>query len=296
MMHRMNRNEWLVVRGQLACLICFVILSQRLIADDAPVINPFAMQACISAQVTNALQEVKAIWEEPSDAYISQANRILNLKPNDPQALRMFFTGISDIPLPLAGTDFKEMRTQAMIKWKTLYDLAFWNPSLGKEPETWESLATMVGWVRQQIVPDFTPSGGMMYSMILRETEQERRTRQEEEGRKLAMSSFQRSLRDIVKRWAFIHDDIRHLAAKMPPDERKQFLNKIKELARSDEEEAKRLDEPVVSEKVKYPSVEVMRNFLSRLPPDRRKQRLEEIRQESDYTEEQLKELDAPYE
>ena len=275
-------------------LTIFFLFSQRLLSDDAPVIGSM-VKTWTFEQITNTLREVKEIWEEPSDAFISQSDRILRLKPDDPQALRAFFAGVSELSLSSDKTDLRISGSQLQVKWRTMSHLADFVPPLGNEPETWEMLAVMVGLVRPQITPNYQPLGKALN--WIETPGEDHQAKIDANRKKIAMDYFQARLRDIERSWTNIPiNRIRHLASKMHLDERKQFLDKIKELARSDEEEAKQLDEPIVLEKVKYPSVEVMRRFLSRMSPDKRKQTIEVIRQKSDYTEEQIKLLEASFE
>ena len=75
-------------------------------------------------------------------------------------------------------------------------------------------------------------------------TKSEMQAIRDEITKKNQESFYQNELRLICDNLKHERGAIRAFAATLPPDERKQFLDKIKELARSDEEEAKRLDEP----------------------------------------------------
>ena len=287
------------------CLTILIITSQRLVADDVTDLPSRAPMGKVPptppwtfAQITNLLREIEATWEQSPGVHDSQVGKVAYSRPDEPHAFKILFAGISKLPLSSPEIDTQMRIYQLCSKWRTLSKLAD-SLSLRNEPETWETLASMVGWVRRQIIPDYQPSGGIRNSMILRETEQERRIRFEEDGRRLAMDSFQRSLRDIERSWASVPiSRICHLASKMPPDERKQFLDKIKELARSGEEEAKLIEETMEQLRPPRPGIPVAqaRSHASRLQPHARKQFLEKVKEKSDYTEEELKILDAPYE
>ena len=277
-------------------LTFLISAGQWLVSSDvlaAPV--PPDVQAWTSVQITNTLQEVEEIWKEPSDAYLVLVERILQLMPNEPHALKALLKGISNLPISPAETGMTEADKRLTVKWNVLSRLAS-HALLRNEPATWEALASMVGGARLQIVKDYHPSFQWDSRIDPRETEQERGARMEENDRKYAMDSFQSRLSDIDRKWGFSFvDRINNLAFKMPSDARKQFLDKIKELARSDEDEAKLLDKPIPVERPGLP-VEFARSQAAHLPPVARKKFLDSAKKGADYTEEELKILDAPFE
>ena len=292
----------------LICLMVLALLPQRLAADDVtalpsrvptgkvPLTPPWTF-----AQITNLLREVELTWEQSPGVHDTQIHKVARSRPDEPHAFKMLFEGISKLPLLSPETDAEERIYQVCSKWRTLSVLAD-SLSLHNDPETWETLASMVGEVRQQIIPDYQRHVMPRYDMNMRlpgETEQQRQerlTRLKEEVQKAYESSYQDSLRDVAKSWTRITiNRVCHLAVKMPPDERKQFLDKIKELARSDEEEAKLVEETMAQVRPGIP-VTYARSHASRLTPVARKQFLDMAKKEADYTKKELEILDAPYE
>jgi len=293
------------------CLTILIITSQRLAADETTSTNPPAEQPWTLEQVTNVLRELEVTWEQSPRQYRSQVNHLLASVPDNPHAHKILFAGLPKHPLPYDDA-VRMRRTTSLVltKWGYLYNIATDDLYSGCALETWEALASMVGWMRIQIMPDYQwhePLEAKFTTMAEKEQARLDRIRkstelitgvvtEEEVGRRHDMDYFQLSLRNLVKTWEkFRLSDIRYFAASLPPDERKRFLDKIKELARSDEEEAKRLDEPIPVVRPGLP-VEFARSHASRLQPHARKQFLDMAKKEADYTEEELKILDVPYE
>ena len=273
---------------------------QWLIADDALTVTnlPVVAQAWTAEQITNTLRKVEAVWAQPPDAYISQADKILRLMPDEPHARKMLFMGISGFPLSLPGADMKATAQRLEIKWRAMFHLAG-HTSLRDDAEARETLASMVGWARLQIIPDYQPYRSIRYNVVgTMLTEEERRARMEEQDRRSAINEFQRSLRDTVRDWeSFFVPSVCRLASKMPPDGRKRFLDRIKELARSDETEAKLLIEETVKLRHIGMGDEHARKFVvAAWFPEQRKQKLDEIKAKSDYTEEELEFLEELFE
>ena len=273
-------------------------LSWQTAAGDLPA----AMQETWTfAQITNALREVEASWEKSPRTGYEIVCQIVNAKPDEPLALKTLLLGISQLPVPSMEENLEAMWEPLFFKWKTLEELARFTP-LGNASGTWEHLASMVGWVRPQIIPDYrAQTVGRSLSMNgifadrTSQAYQEHLAMLRDIQRKRAIFKCQDQMEHIMWSWRLPVDRIRGLATKMPPEERRQYLDRIKELAHSDEEEAKLIDTPIMPEKTIYPSVDAMRYFLSNVTPEKRAQEIEKARRESNYTEEQLKELEAPY-
>ena len=283
-------------------LSTFFLPSQRLMADDIADIvarngvvgKEPAPQTWTSAQITNALREIEASWEESPHECSKTVSRILRAKPDDLHALKILFTGVAKLPVPSAEENVEAMWDSLLCKWKILIGLARFTP-LCDDFETWEGVASMVGWMRSQIIPNYQRQQPDKARLMNAKTDQEHQEALHDYSQKIAMNKCQQELRNILGQWSTPVDRIRRLAAKMPPDERKRYLDKIKELARSDEEEAKRLDAPVVPTKIIYAPVAVERYYLSQMPPEQRQREIEIARRESTYTEEEMKALEAPY-
>jgi len=290
-------------------LSTFFLPSQRLVADDIVDIvarngvegKEPAPQTWTSAQITNALREIEVSWEKSPRECSKMVSRILRAKPDEPHALKILFTGVSKLPVPSAeenrATNWE--KDPLFFKWVMLTALMD-NSCLHDDPKTWQGMASMVGWVRPQIIPNYQQQ--MTYrqppGLLLAQTEQERQDILREYTQKSAMDNCQRQMRDIVVRWS--HSPlirIRTLASKMPSDERKQFLDKIKALARSGTDEATYLDLPIELENCgRHPSVHFMRVILSTMPVEQRQSFINNLKEASAYNEEDLKALEAPYE
>jgi len=245
-------------------LSTFFLPSQWLVADDIADIvarngvvgkDP-APQTWTSAQITNALREIEASWEKSPRECSKMVSRILRAKPDEPHALKILFIGVSRLPVPSAEENVAAMWEPLFFKWEILIGLARFTP-LCDDFETWEGVASMVGWVRSQVIPNYQRQMILINPLgfSTTQTEQEQEEILQEHNQKKAMNNCQKELRNIIGQWSTPVDRIRTLAAKMPPDERKLYLDKIKELARSDEEEAKLLDAPVVPTKITYAPV-----------------------------------------
>ncbi|MCL1920401.1 MAG: hypothetical protein FWG50_04870 [Kiritimatiellaeota bacterium] len=274
-------------------LFVFALISRLAAAGDAPA----PKQIWTAAQITNVLREVEASWEESPRLCNGKVNPICQLYSHaDPHALKTLLEGISKLPVPLAemGVEVETRRNQLLFKWKMLEELARFTP-LCNDSDAWEHLASMVGWVRAQIIPDYQPQAADPLPFILDPNNPEHQDRIRDRRQKRVMDQCQHLMPSIVWQWNTLVDRIRRLADKMPPGERERFLGRIKDLARSDAEEARRLDAPVVPEKLKYPPVDSYRYFLSKSSPEQREKAIEKARRESNYTEEQLRVLEAPY-
>jgi hypothetical protein len=181
-------------------------------------------------------------------------------------------------------------------KWRMIWELSQYVPDLTTSAKTWLEVATGIGEMRGQCIPGYVHPPESRWVFNWRKTKAENQASREAYRKKDLESWYQSALLLICDNLKGEIKAIRTFAASLPPDERKQFLDKIKELARSDDEEAKLLDEPIVPKKVPYPPVADMREFLSHMSPDKRKQTIEAIKQESDYTKEQIKLIEAPFE
>jgi hypothetical protein len=206
---------------------------------------PVFTQVGVEGNVTNALREIEASWEKSPRMCYEKISRLCQTKPDDP-ALKILFSGLSKLPIPSAEENVEAMWDPLFYKWKILLKLADC-PSLRNEPETWEGVASMVGWVRLQIIPKHQRQEPDKAGLFAK-TEQERQKALHDYAQKIAMNNCQQEMASIVERWnsrsRLLINRIRRIASQMPPDERKQFLDKIKEMAGSDDEEAKFLDAP----------------------------------------------------
>jgi len=242
-------------------LLTFPFFAQRLVADDIADIvarngvvgkepaKP-APQTWTSVRITNVLQKITESWEQsPRTAYGMIVHQNIQIGAAESDSLKMLFKGISDLPVPLAQADAEAMQEPLFLKERMLFYLIY-NTPLHNDPDAWTNVAVFVGWVRPQIIPNYQRHGRGLNGVTLGETEEVRNTRIRENGRKIAMDNCQQKMANIVEHWSspLPIRCIRTLASKMPPDERKRYLDKIKELARSDEEEAKRLDAPYEEE------------------------------------------------
>jgi len=219
--------------------------------------------------------------------------------PDSRQLAAHFFTMMMCIPdlsfPPPSSLDSPNWRYGAEGVYGRLTRLMDIAPSsLLETAETYQSLAGFIGEVRMNIVPDFGPLGKGNYYTYTGEKDALFYLR----NWCYALQTHQHDLQNVCRSWNgfMIKYRIRDFANEMPPDERKQFLDKIKELARSDAEEAKLLDTPIAPVKITFAPVEMEREFLSKLPPEQRKQEIDRAKRESDYTAEQLKQLEAPFE
>jgi len=238
-------------------LSTFFLPSQRLVADDIADIvarngvvgKEPAPQTWTSAQITNALREIEVSWAQSPRECSEMVSRILRAKPDEPHALKILFTGVSRLPVPSTEENVVAMWDSLYYKWRMLSSLADDTP-LRNDSETWEGVASMVGWVRSQIIPNYQRQMILINPLgfSTTQTEQEQEEILQEHNQKKAMNNCQKELRNIIGQWSTPVDRIRTLAAKMPPDERKRYLDKIKVLAHSDEEEWKILEAPYEEE------------------------------------------------
>jgi len=228
-------------------LLTFFLPSLRLVADDIAGIvarngvvgkDP-APQTWTSAQITNALREIEVSWEQSPCTCCETVYQILRAKPDEPHALKILFTGVSKLPVPSAEENFISL----FYKWKMVNRLADETP-LRHDSEIWEGVASMVGWMRSQIIPNYQRQQPDEARLMNVKTDQEHQAALHE-IQKIARNTCQQEMRNMIGLWSTPVDRIRTLAAKMTPDERKRYLDKIKELAYSDEEEAKLLDAPL---------------------------------------------------
>ncbi|MCL1921583.1 MAG: hypothetical protein FWG50_11030 [Kiritimatiellaeota bacterium] len=214
------------------------------------------VKALIAAQPDAAFAErLTAVWEDMKCASTNRAPDFTfyaytfaqGLKSSDDPHSRLlarhFFTMLVCLPdlsfPPPSGLDSPNWACPVEGVWNRLGLVMASARPLLETAETFLEIAGFMGDVRMNMIPDLGDFGRGSYT-----------------GEKdalfhlrnwcCALRSCQRSLRYPCEQWSWsMIDEIRRFAAKMPPDERKRFLDQIKKLARSDEEEAKRLDEPI---------------------------------------------------
>ncbi|MCL1920400.1 MAG: hypothetical protein FWG50_04865 [Kiritimatiellaeota bacterium] len=301
-----NRIRLLVVHVH-ASAVCMITACA--IAAVEPMHTAVPAETGFSS-LASILSSVDALWEKrPSTCfryidYIAEAMNNLAAYGVAPEGavvlleedIPSLFEHICRLPVQpnLENSGFRVYE-----KWRMLGALSRQIAALKNSKQTWLGMATEIGSIRAQIIPGYNYEPRRLNISDVRKTKTEMLAMQEENDRKNFEAQYQGRLRLICHNLESTIENIRRFAASLPPDERKLFLDKIKELARSDEGEAKLLDEPAEP----FPpyragriSAEVARIIASRASPDARKQFLDKIKAESGYTEEELKILDAPFE
>ena len=257
--------------------------------------------------ITDVLSTVDRLWKDNRrewhryvDTIDSTMNALSSARPLPDGAIIISEADLHDLlahigRLPIQP-NLEDSSFRLQQKWMMIEQLSRCTPAMKTSGRTWLDLAEVMGNIRDQILPGYEFQNTLFNVIDTTKTKTQIQAMQDANRRKNFESHYQGMLHQISSNFKWGINETRKFAQSLPPDERKPFLNKIKELARSGTEEEKLLDTPIVSEKVLYPPVERTRLFIFRMSPEQREQYLEKVKRESNYTEEELKALEAPYE
>ena len=197
----------------------------------------------VSNTLTNVFVTLDTLWKDNPQEWVSYVGKLRNFDTSigitlSKEEFQVLFTHICRLPVRFDG----ETGTLRLNNRQSMIGHFSSDKELKHFPWIWLGMAEMIGGVRSQLSSDWDflwdrVNGTKMYKepspLVANQDPHER--------------FFQLTLRFICKYdWRERRiKDVRAFAQTLPPDERKQFLDKIKELARSDEEEAKLLDTPI---------------------------------------------------
>ncbi len=192
--------------------------------------------------ITNAMPEIQALWPEQPQAYTECVKHAVDVLAGAPacesvtQAVRRVFASVCKISTPADRED-----RPSLLRMKC--GLILWclnAPAIRDDVSTWFDIASVVGEVRLQIIPDYQAQRRLNLDRASTLTEAKEAIAEDRE-------------REAVHRWQlelvvtdrclsmFLARNIKDLVSKMDASQRKQVVEKIRQLARLNDEESHEL-------------------------------------------------------
>lgn len=196
--------------------------------------------------VTNALPEIQMLWPDQPQAYERCVKHALDVLAGAPssdvakQASRRLFANVAGSSIPSNLED-----SSSLLRLKC--ELILWCqnvPGIKDDNSTWLEIASVEGDVRSHIISDYVMQGRLNPPDIMQASSQEEAQRAIAENRKkVAADRWQQELRVTDRKLTMIlMSNIKDVALRMSESQRGQFLERIKSLARLNEDENRELN------------------------------------------------------
>lgn len=194
--------------------------------------------------VTNALSEIQTLWPDQAQAYEQCVKHILDVLAGAPsnevtkQASRRLFANVAGSSIVTNRED-----RSSLLRLKCALIVQCLNVLRIKDDvSTWHDIASIVGEVRSQIIPQYVKQGRLNPLGMMGASQEEIQRIIAENRSKLVADEWQQELFAIDRKLTvLLMGNVKDAASKMKEPQRKQFVVQIRLLARLNDVEARKL-------------------------------------------------------